>query len=117
MRLIRSLITGLFILAIALPALADEFDSGYRLGAGDRIRITVFGEPYLSGEFNVNANGSVSLPLIEPVAVAGLTLDEEIARGLSEGEPKTVLAKRLARSFSLGRAEVYDRVVELSSTE
>ena len=48
---------------------------------------------------------------------AGLTLDEEIVRGLSEGEPKTVLAKRLARSFSLGRAEVYDRVVELSSTE
>ena len=76
MRLIRSLITGRFILAIALPALADEFDSGYRLGAGDRIRITVFGEPYLSGEFNVNANDSVSLPLIEPVSVAGLTLDE-----------------------------------------
>lgn len=48
---------------------------------------------------------------------AGLTLDEEIVRGLSGGEPKTVLAKRLARSFSLGRAEVYDRVVELSSTE
>ena len=53
----------------------------------------------------------------EAVKDAGLTLDEEIVRGLSEGEPKTVLAKRLARSFSLGRAEVYDRVVELSSTE
>jgi polysaccharide biosynthesis/export protein VpsN len=94
MRLMRSIITGLFILAVALPALADELSSGYRLGAGDRIRVTVFGEPYLSGEFNINANGSVSLPLIEPVSVAGLTLDEagaliqqKLAAGFM-GDPK-----------------------------
>ncbi len=46
-------------------------------------------------------------------AVAGpaLTLEEEIAAGLAAGEPKSALAKRLARSFSLPRAEVYDAVV------
>ena len=49
--------------------------------------------------------------------VAGLTLDEAIARGLAQGESKTALAKHLARSFSLGRAEVYDRVVELAALE
>ena len=46
-------------------------------------------------------------------AVAGpaLTFEEEIAAGLAAGEPKSALAKRLAKSFSLPRAEVYDAVV------
>ena len=46
-------------------------------------------------------------------AVAGpeRTLEEEIAAGLSAGEPKSALAKRLARAFDLPRAEVYDKVV------
>ena len=38
-------------------------------------------------------------------------LEEEIAAGLASGEPKSALAKRLAKSFSLPRAEVYDKVV------
>lgn len=41
----------------------------------------------------------------------GGTLEEEIAAGLAAGEPKSALAKRLAKSFSLPRAEVYDRVL------
>lgn len=50
-------------------------------------------------------------------AVAGpaLTLEEEIAAGLAVGEPKSALAKRLAKSFSLPRAEVYDAVVAASA--
>ena len=39
------------------------------------------------------------------------TLEEEIAAGLAAGEPKSALAKRLAKSFSLPRAGVYDKVV------
>ena len=39
------------------------------------------------------------------------TLDEEIAAGLAAGEPKSALAKRLAKAFGLPRAEVYDAVV------
>ena len=41
----------------------------------------------------------------------GRTLEEEIAAGLAAGEPKSALAKRLARAFGLPRAEVYDAVV------
>ena len=41
----------------------------------------------------------------------GRTLDEEIAAGLAAGEPKSALAKRLAKAFGLPRAEVYDAVV------
>ena len=39
------------------------------------------------------------------------SLEEEIAAGLAAGETKSALAKRLAKSFSLPRAEVYDAVV------
>ncbi|HIY50319.1 MAG TPA: 16S rRNA (cytidine(1402)-2'-O)-methyltransferase [Candidatus Olsenella avicola] len=45
----------------------------------------------------------------------GGTLEEEIAAGLAAGEPKSVLAKRLAKSFSLPRAEVYDKVLAAAS--
>ena len=38
-------------------------------------------------------------------------LEEEISVGLAAGEPKSALAKRLARAFGLPRAEVYDAVV------
>lgn len=43
------------------------------------------------------------------------SLTDEIAAGLAAGEPKSALAKRLARSFSLPRAEVYDAVVAAAS--
>ena len=45
------------------------------------------------------------------------TLGEEIAAGLASGEPKSALAKRLAKSFSLPRAEVYDKVVAAAAGE
>lgn len=40
------------------------------------------------------------------------TLEEAIAQGLAAGEPKSALAKRLAKSFSLPRAQVYDKILE-----
>ena len=45
----------------------------------------------------------------------GRTLEEEIAAGLAAGEPKSALARRLARAFGLPRAEVYDAVVAAPS--
>lgn len=69
---------------------ASGSDSGidYRLGSGDKIRVTVFGEKDLSGEFDVTGSGKVSLPLIGAVQAAGLTLDEfqsEIGGKLKQG--------------------------------
>lgn len=49
-------------------------ESVYRLGAGDQVRIIVFGEEELSGEFKVDASGDVSLPLIGQVLARGLSL-------------------------------------------
>jgi polysaccharide export outer membrane protein len=48
----------------------------YRLGVGDRVRINIFKEPGLSGEFMVSGNGAIAMPLIGEVPVAGLTAEQ-----------------------------------------
>jgi len=49
----------------------------YRLGAGDKVRISVFGEDSLSGEFLVPGGaGTIAYPLIGDVKAAGLTVSE-----------------------------------------
>jgi protein involved in polysaccharide export with SLBB domain len=61
---------------------------GYVLGTGDRVRLTVFGEPDLSGEFEVDATGKVSLPLIGDTKIAGLQLrqaEKAVADRLAQG--------------------------------
>jgi len=47
-----------------LPMAAATGISAYRLGPGDRLRITVFGETTLTGEYQVTDDGSVAFPLI-----------------------------------------------------
>ena len=46
----------------------------YTLGAGDQLRVTVFGHEDLSGEFAVTGNGVVSLQLIGEVAAGSQTV-------------------------------------------
>jgi polysaccharide export outer membrane protein len=62
--------------------------SGYTLGAGDKIKMTVFGEEQLSGEFEVDGTGSLSLPLVGDVKAGNLSarqLEKAIAAELSKG--------------------------------
>ncbi len=60
----------------------------YRLDNGDRLRVTVFGEEALSGEFLVDGTGIVSMPLVLDIQAAGKTLREfqqDYAEKLSAG--------------------------------
>lgn len=50
--------------------------AAYKLDAGDRLRVIVFGEMDLSGEYEVDGSGLVRLPLIGQVKAAGLALGE-----------------------------------------
>ncbi|MGK2910349.1 MAG: polysaccharide biosynthesis/export family protein [Sphingobium sp.] len=50
---------------------ASSVVEDYKLGAGDKIRMTVFNEPTLSGEFSVSADGALSLPLLGDVQAVG----------------------------------------------
>ena len=56
---------------------ASELDQvEYELGAGDKVKVTVFGHNDLSGRFLVGSNGNIALPLIGKVAANGLTVSE-----------------------------------------
>lgn len=60
----------------------------YRLGIGDKLKIVVFGEENLSGQFEVNALGQVSIPLVGEVPAANRPISQfrdAIARRLSDG--------------------------------
>ncbi len=50
--------------------------SGYKLGAGDKLKVTVFGEEDASGEYEVDSTGAISARLLGRLAVKGLTLAE-----------------------------------------
>lgn len=53
--------------------------SDYRLGVGDKVRINVYNEPNLAGEFWVNPDGFVSLPLIGNVKATGRHVGDIVA--------------------------------------
>jgi len=60
----------------------------YKLGAGDKIRVIVYNEPQLSGDFSVSSDGEISLPLIGNVQVAGKPIErvtQEVQARLSDG--------------------------------
>jgi len=67
------------------PASAAE---SYVLGPNDRVRLKVYGEPDIAGEYEVDNNGNVSIPLAGHIRAAGLTtrqLERSIASALSKG--------------------------------
>jgi polysaccharide export outer membrane protein len=46
----------------------------YTLGPGDKVRVTVYQHEKLSGVFEVDSSGRVSLPLVRGIQAAGLTV-------------------------------------------
>lgn len=48
----------------------------YRLGAGDRIKFTVFGQPDMTGDFEVDGEGNLPIPLLGLVQARGHTVAE-----------------------------------------
>jgi protein involved in polysaccharide export with SLBB domain len=57
-------------------SLAAAATASPRLQAGDRIRVTVYGEDKLSGDYQIDQSGQISLPLAGTVEAVGLTQAE-----------------------------------------
>ena len=57
------------------PGLSPDSDQ-YRLGPGDKLRVIVFNENELSGEFVVDGSGAVNMPLIGAVEARGAMVRE-----------------------------------------
>ena len=75
----------------AAPDALMQMASAYQLGSSDRLRVTVFGHPDLSGEFEVDGTGSISLPLI----------GQKTAIGLSTAQLETSITETLAAGYIL----------------
>lgn len=80
-------------------------DGPYRLGSGDKVRITVFGQENLSRTYPIDASGYVSLPLIGAVTAGGRTtfdLEGQIAAALRTKyvkDPKVTVEVETHRPF------------------
>jgi protein involved in polysaccharide export with SLBB domain len=62
--------------------------SSYVLGPSDRVRLKVYGEQDITGEYEVDTNGYISVPLAGRVKAAGLTtrqLEKSVAAALAKG--------------------------------
>jgi len=86
-------------------ALPSSTVTNTRVGSGDVLRVTVFGQPDLSAEVGVNDKGMLTLPLIGGVDVTGLTTSEISAR----------VADALRKGQYLRNPEVSVEVVQLRS--
>ncbi|MEE4451337.1 polysaccharide biosynthesis/export family protein [Novosphingobium resinovorum] len=54
----------------------------YRLGPGDRLRVTVYNEPSLSGEYAVSSAGAIAFPLVGNIDAQARTV-EDVAQALT----------------------------------
>ncbi|HEY0440467.1 MAG TPA: polysaccharide biosynthesis/export family protein [Xanthobacteraceae bacterium] len=89
----------------AALAYAPEAPGPYRLGAGDRLRVVVFGQEGLTNAYTVDDSGGITLPLIGRVVARGMTtseLSQAVASRLKQGfirEPHVAVEVELHRPF------------------
>jgi protein involved in polysaccharide export with SLBB domain len=72
----------------SVMAAEQQAPSAYKLGVADKVRVSVFGQTSLSGEYTVGSAGTISFPLIGDVRASDRTIEElqtAIATGLADG--------------------------------
>ncbi|MCJ8150095.1 polysaccharide biosynthesis/export family protein [Shinella sedimenti] len=72
----------LLLVAAVVPAGAQGQD--YKVTSGDVLRITVYGDPGLSGSFPIGTDGTIGYPLLGNVAVNGRPV-EEVRQAIDAG--------------------------------
>lgn len=74
--------------ASTVPVKTYVGTEGYILGAGDALRVIIYGQEELSGEFTIDPTGRISLPLIKDIEAAGLTSRQLEDKITTELQPK-----------------------------
>ena len=81
------------------------YDTAYRLDAGDRLRVVVYGQEGLTNTYAIDAGGSITMPLIGSVPARGRTpagLAADITARLRNGfirEPSVAVEVEAYRPF------------------
>jgi polysaccharide export outer membrane protein len=90
----------------ATPVAAPvRYDAGYRLDAGDKLRVVVYGQDGLTNTYTIDAAGMITMPLIGAVAARGRSpavLATEISAKLRNGyirEPSVAVEIESYRPF------------------
>ncbi len=98
----RHALLGLLLWMVASLALAQ---AGDKLGVGDAVRVTVFQQPDLTLDTRISDNGSISMPLVGQVKIAGLTtaaaagqIADALKRGKFLNNPQVNVALTTLRS-------------------
>jgi polysaccharide biosynthesis/export protein len=82
-----------------------RYDAGYRLDAGDKLRVVVYGQEGLTNTYTIDASGSITMPLIGQVGARGrspASLAGEITAKLRNGyirEPSVAVEIESYRPF------------------
>jgi polysaccharide biosynthesis/export protein len=91
--------------AVYATPMPVAYDAAYRLDAGDRLRIVIYGQEGLTNTYAIDAGGSITMPLIGAVRARGLTpagLASEITAKLRNGyirEPSVAVEIEAYRPF------------------
>jgi polysaccharide export outer membrane protein len=91
--------------AYAAAPMPVRYDTAYRLDAGDRLRVVVYGQEGLTNTYAIDAGGSITMPLIGSVPARGRTpagLAAEITAKLRNGyirEPSVAVEIEAYRPF------------------
>ncbi|HEY8942337.1 MAG TPA: polysaccharide biosynthesis/export family protein [Cellvibrio sp.] len=76
MMFVSTLRKTFLVLLTILPGIGGAVNAAtdsYRLGTGDEVKVTIYGQPELTAEGQVSARGTVVVPLLGSVYVAGKT--------------------------------------------
>jgi polysaccharide export outer membrane protein len=87
----------------------------YPIGAGDELHVEIVGQPDMSGDFRVDANGDLTVPLAGKVHLSGLTLDaarEAVASHLAAGYLRSPQVYLDVKTFASRLVEVSGAVRE-----
>ncbi len=89
MRLVANILCLWLMLALIAPAMAQPGDAGeYRLGAGDLLKINIYGYPDMTADVRVDEAGSISYAYVGQVAVGGRSardVESLVAEKLTQG--------------------------------
>jgi polysaccharide biosynthesis/export protein len=91
--------------AYAAAPMPVRYDAAYRLDAGDRLRVVIYGQEGLTNSYAIDAGGSITMPLIGSVPARGRTpagLAAEISAKLRNGyirEPSVAVEIESYRPF------------------
>jgi polysaccharide export outer membrane protein len=82
-----------------------ESSANYVLGPTDKVKISIYGEEGLTGEYVISSTGQISLPLIGNVQAAGMTVSDfqkhlvEVYREGYLKDPKITAEVQIERPF------------------